>query len=49
MSVNRAQALAAGCDDFLLKPVDRTTLFKVIERLIHQSPESENDRQPTRD
>jgi CheY-like chemotaxis protein len=35
MSVNRAQALAAGCDDYIVKPFDRALLFATIERLIH--------------
>jgi PAS domain S-box-containing protein len=46
MSVNREQALAAGCNDFIPKPVDRATLFKVIERLLHPLPEIAIDQPP---
>lgn|GEM_PF-1834963 len=37
LSVNRDQALAAGCDDFIIKPFDRASLFAAIERLLQQS------------
>jgi CheY-like chemotaxis protein len=40
LSVNREQALAAGCNDFIIKPFNRATLFTTIERLLHGSPES---------
>jgi signal transduction histidine kinase/CheY-like chemotaxis protein len=39
MTVNRDQALAAGCDDFIVKPFDRTKLLATVERLLHQSPD----------
>jgi hypothetical protein len=39
MTVGRDQALAAGCDDFIVKPFDRTKLLATVERLLHQSPD----------
>jgi CheY-like chemotaxis protein len=49
MRVSRTEAIAAGCNEFIAKPVDRTTLFKVIERLLHPSPEIMIDEPPVRD
>jgi CheY-like chemotaxis protein len=46
MSVNREQALAAGCDDFIVKPFDRARLFATIERLLHQSSEIAFEQHP---
>ena len=37
MSVNREQARAAGCDDFLVKPVERARLLAAIERLLRRA------------
>ena len=39
MSVNRDQALAAGCDDFIVKPFDRARLFATIEHLLQRTPD----------
>jgi len=46
MSVNRDEALAAGCDDFFVKPVDRARLFAAIERLLQRPPTGTIDAQP---
>ena len=37
LSVNRDEALMAGCDDFIIKPFDRAKLFTAIERLLKRS------------
>lgn len=34
MAVDRATAMAAGCDDFIAKPFDRATLLAALERLL---------------
>lgn len=34
MVVDRASALAAGCDDFIAKPFDRATLLAALARLL---------------
>lgn len=34
MRAEREQALEAGCDDYLTKPVDEDLLFKTIERAL---------------
>jgi len=39
MTANGDQALAAGCDDFIVKPFDRAKLLATFERLLHQSPD----------
>jgi PAS domain S-box-containing protein len=47
MSVNRDQALAAGCDDFFVKPVDRARLFAAIEHLLRRLPAGITVEQPS--
>lgn len=47
MSVDRDQALAAGCDDFLVKPVDRARLFAAIDQLLRRAPADTSVEQPT--
>jgi PAS domain S-box-containing protein len=49
LSVNRDQALAAGCDDFIIKPFDRTSLFAAIERLLLQSSDLATAQHPATD
>jgi CheY-like chemotaxis protein len=34
----RNQCLAAGCDDFATKPIDRTTLLAVIRKWLKAAP-----------
>ncbi len=49
MTISRAQALAAGCDDFMVMPVDRTRLFAAIELLLHPLPGPTLDDYPLPD
>ena len=38
MAEDRAKAMAAGCDDFDIKPVDLPRLLKKIDTLLRRSP-----------
>ena len=40
--VDRERALAAGCDDFVVKPFERTRLFEAIERLLPRALDTRN-------
>jgi two-component system cell cycle response regulator DivK len=41
MSEDRAHAIAAGCDDFIAKPIGKEDLFGKIDRLLNQNKEKE--------
>jgi CheY-like chemotaxis protein len=45
MVVDRASALAAGCNDFIAKPFDRATLLTALERLLAR-PSDGRQRSP---
>jgi CheY-like chemotaxis protein len=38
METNRQQALAAGCNDFLAKPIARDRLLEILHRWIDPAP-----------
>jgi DNA-binding response OmpR family regulator len=38
MAEDRAKAMAAGCDDFDIKPVDLPRLLEKIDTLLRRSP-----------
>jgi HPt (histidine-containing phosphotransfer) domain-containing protein len=37
--VDKAEARAAGCDDFLTKPIDQATFYATLERYLPKNPE----------
>ena len=44
MADHRARCLAAGCDEFLTKPVDRRRLYEVVREQLSRTPASVRHR-----